>query len=135
MAVHGSGTVFQLGTAASPTVPADISTKGRSVSFPSSIETHEVTTFGATAKSYIPGLSDGTISFEGIWDSVIDGHLLGIERTEVAFVYGAEGSAAGKVKKSGNCILTGYETGSDVNDVTTFSASFQITGPVTRGVF
>jgi hypothetical protein len=40
---------------------------------------------------------------------------------------------SGESKYTGACILTNYSLSSPVGDVVTFSADFQVTGPVTRG--
>jgi hypothetical protein len=53
----------------------------------------------------------------------------------LSFEYGPEGSASGRIKYTGECICTSYEPGSPVGDVVTYSAEYQITGPVTRGTY
>ena len=60
--------------------------------------------------------------------------VLGQDAT-VSFEYGPEGSTSTRVKYSGECILTSYETSAGVGDVVSFTASFQISGAVTRGTW
>lgn len=133
---HGSLAVFQLGTSATPATPIAISTFLSSVSFPMEIETAEITTLGATAKSYLAGLEDSTISIEGKFHTTLDAHLNGIRRmANIAFVYGPIGSVASSPRYSGTCMMTSYETEGSVDDAAGFSAEFQVIGAVTRGVF
>jgi len=134
--VHGSVGVFQLGTAATPGTPTAISAFLTSVNAPFSVDTAETTTLGATAKSYLAGLEDSTISIEGKFHVTIDAHLNGIRRlANIAFVYGPAGSAVGSPRYSGTCMLTSYNPEGGVDDVASFSAEFQVTGAVLRGAF
>jgi predicted secreted protein len=134
--VYGSKAVFQLGTATAPGTPTDISAYITSVSFPLEVGTADVTTLGATAKSYMAGLENATISIEGKFDPALDAHLSGIRRmSNIAFVYGPAGSTANSPRYSGTCMLTSYEVETGVDDAATFSAEFQVIGLVTRGTF
>lgn len=132
---HGKGTVFKVDDAAGALT--DISAFLASVGFPRSAGTAGVTTFGDSDKEFIPGLKEGTISIEGKWDPTVDALLSGIlgNATTKTFEYGPDGSAVGKVKYTGECILTSYEDSSPVEDAAGFSAEFQITGAVTRTTF
>jgi hypothetical protein len=132
---HGKNTVFKLDD--SGATLRDISAYLTSVSFPRSQELAETTTFGATAKTFLAGFGDATISIEGNWDPTVDGYLAGIlgQAATVSFEYGPEGGTTGDIKFSGEAILTSYETSSGINDVTTFSAELQVSAGVTRGTF
>lgn len=134
--VHGSRAVFQLGTSGAPGTPTDISSMVSSVSLPFGVDAGEITSLGATAKSYLAGLEDATISIEGKFHSTLDAHLLGIRRlANISFVYGPAGSVAASPRYSGTCMLTGYSIETGVDDVASYSAEFQVIGAVTRGVF
>jgi hypothetical protein len=134
---HGKNASFKLDNNAGTLT--DISTYLDEVSLPRSIETAETTTFGVAsgAKTYVTGLNDSTISIGGKWDSVVDALLAGIVGRDdtVSFEYGPEGTAATRIKYTGEAILTSFEVGSPVGDIVTFSADLQISGPVTRGTF
>lgn len=134
---HGKSAVFKVGSAATPTTVVDISNTLDDVTFPRPVETGETTTFGNSAKTYVVGLTDGTISISGKFDATVDAQMAGILGfdTPVSFEYGPEGSTAGRVKYSGSAILTSYETASPVGDVVTISGEFQVTGAVTRGTW
>ena len=132
---HGKSTVFKVDNSGGTLT--DISNTLTDVSFPQTIETAETTSFGSSAKTYIVGLTDSTISASGNWDATVDAHLAGIagQSATVSFEYGPEGSTAGYVKYSGEAILTSYEKSGAVGDVVTYSAEFQVTGAVTRGTW
>lgn len=132
--VHGKGTAFTLDNTAGSVV--DISNTLTSVDFPETIETAETTAFGSSAKSYIVGLKDASISVSGIWDATTDGVVMGgAEPASRSFVYGPAGSGTGAVKYSGEAIVTSYSISNPVGDVVTFSLDLQVTGAVTRGTF
>lgn len=93
----------------------------------------EATTKGSNAKKYAPGLTDGSISVEGPWDTTVDGYLAGILNMERSFEYHPAGTGAGTPKYSGSVILKSYELEAPADELVTFSAEFQVTGGVTRG--
>lgn len=132
---HGKNTVFKVDNNAGTLT--NISTVLTDVSFPQSVETAETTVFGASAKSYIVGLTDATISVSGNFDNTVDIHLAAIvgKTDSVSFEYGPEGSTSGFAKYTGECFLTSYEKSGAVGDVVNFSAEFQVTGAVTLGTY
>jgi hypothetical protein len=130
---HGKSTNFSLDDTGGTS--RDISDVLVSVDFPEIVETAETTAFGATSKSYIVGLRDATISVSGLWDSTVDGYIIGTEPATRTFIFGPAGSTSGYVKYTGECILTNYSVSSPVGDVVTFSMDLQCTGGVTRTTF
>ena len=132
---HGKSTVFKVDNSSGTLT--DISNTLTDVSFPQTVETAETTSFGSSAKTYIVGLSDSTVSVSGNFDATVDAHLAGIlgQAATVSFEYGPEGSTAGQVKYTGEAILTSYEKSGAVGDVVTYSAELQVTGAVTRGTY
>ena len=130
---HGKSTNFSLDDTGGTS--RDISDVLVSVDFPEIVETAETTAFGSTSKSYIVGLRDATISVSGIWDSTVDGYIIGTEPATRTFIFGPAGSTSGYVKYTGECILTNYSVSSPVGDVVTFSLDLQCTGGVTRTTF
>ena len=115
----------------------DISNTLTDVSFPRSVDTAETSAFGDSAKTYIVGLSDATVSVSGNYDATVDAHLAGVlgQAATLSFEYGPEGSTSTFVKYTGECILTSYEKSGAIGDVVTYSAEFQVTGAVTRGTY
>lgn len=132
---HGKSTVFKIDDSGGTL--RDISNTLTDVSFPRSIDTAESSSFGDSAKQYVVGLSDATISVSGNFDATIDGYLAGTvgQAATLSFEYGPEGSTSGYVKFSGECILTSYEVSGAIGDVVTYSAEYQVTGSVTRGTW
>lgn len=135
--VHGKSAVFKLDDSGGTL--RDLSAYLDDLGFPRDIETAETTTFGVagSAKTYIVGLSDATISISGKFDATADGYLAGVvgNSATLSFEYGPAGSTGGNVKYSGECIMTSYEVSASVGDVVTASADFQVTGQITRGTW
>lgn len=132
--VHGKSTNFTLDDTSGSV--RDISNTLTSVDFPSNIDVAETTAFGSSAKSYIVGLEDATISCSGIWDSTVDGYITGgTEPASRSFVYGPAGSTVGNVKYTGEAIVTSYSISNPVGDVVTYSLDLQVTGVVTRTTY
>lgn len=135
--VHGKAAAFKLDDSGGTL--RDLSTYINDIGFPRSIETAETTTFQASgsAKTYITGLTDATISISGLFDSTADGYLSGVlgQAATITFEYGPAGSGVGSIKYTGECIMTGYEVSASVGDSVQASADFQVTGAVTRTTF
>lgn len=132
---HGKSTTFKIDDSGGTL--RDISNTLTDVSFPQSVDTAETSSFGDSAKTYIVGLTDGTLSVSGNFDATVDGYIAGTIgfATPLEFEYGPEGSTSGYVKYSGTAILTSYEKSGAIGDVVTYSAEYQITGAVTRGTW
>tara|TARA_R110002012_G_scaffold46324_3_gene122519 strand:- start:1338 stop:1748 length:411 start_codon:yes stop_codon:yes gene_type:complete len=130
--VHGKSSVFKLDNASGSLT--DISTYVNSVDFPETADVAETTTLGSSSKSYIVGLKDATLSISGLWDATIDGILGAVvgQTASLSFEYSPEGTSSGKVKYTGECIVTSYSQSSPVGDVVGFSADMQVSGNVTR---
>jgi predicted secreted protein len=138
--LHGKSASFQIANSADALT--NISAYCDTISLKRSFDTAETTTFGSTgsAKTYIMGLTDATISvsgkFDGASSSTVDGVLAGILglSTSKAFEYKASSAATSATNPAytGSCFLTSYEVSAPVGDVVTFSAEFHVTGAVTR---
>ena len=132
---HGKATVFKLDNASASLT--DISNTLTDVTFPQKVDTAETTAFGASAKSYIVGLTDGTLSLSGTFDATVDalfGGVVGLA-TALNWNYGPEGSTTGYVKYSGLGYVTSYQKSGTVGDVVKYTAEIQITGAVTRATW
>ncbi len=119
----------------------DISIYCDSVTFERSNDVLDTTTFGSVAHTFVTGLTNGTITVAGLWDKTAStgsytvlAPLVGT-LTSSAFVWGPEGTTAGKVKYTGSCVLDTYTESDPVADLIKFTAKFQITGAVTAGVY
>ena len=127
---HGKGASFQFGG-------TNFSSGIEEVSFPRSVDTAEVTTYGDNDRNYIAGLRSGSISVSGIfassYEAIIAPFLGG--STALTFIFGPTSTASGRRKESGSCILTGYEVGAPVGDKVSMKIDLMITGAVTSGTF
>lgn len=132
---HGKSTVFKVDNSGGTLT--DISNSLTDVSFPQSVDTAETSAFGSSAKTYVVGLTDATISISGMFDATVDAHLNGIlgQAATVSFEYGPEGSTSPNVKYTGEAILTSYEKSGSIGDMVSYSAEFQVSGAVTRGTY
>lgn len=129
---HGKDSTFSIDA-------VELTTYLDSISMPESVDVAETSTMGQEAKTYIEGMSGGTISISGRWDETAttgpDAVLAGLKGAGAnAFEYGPAGDTAGAVIYTGQAILTGYSRTSPIGDVVAFTADFQITGAVTRGI-
>lgn len=99
----------------------------------------DVTALGDTGEKSIPTIETTSFSFDGFWDStattgphaVLNG--LRTATATATFEYSPEGTAAGKVKISGECWLTSYVVDASVKERITYSAQFKVDGVVTVG--
>lgn len=109
----------------------NLSTYFNDISISRSIETAETTAFGASAKAYIVGLIDGTLSLSGMFDgsaNAIDAEMtdvLGVNAGAVisASVSGVTTIGTRMISTTGK--LTSYEVTAPVGDVVSANAEFQ----------
>ena len=130
---HGKDSVFKLDNASGSLT--DISSFVNNVDFPETADVSETTTLGADNKTYIARLKDATISLAGLWDATADaifGAVVGQSAT-LSYEYSPEGTASGKIKYTGEAILTSYAISSPVGEAVGYSADLQVSGAVTRG--
>lgn len=109
----------------------DLSSYFNDASISRSVETAETTSFGATAKSYIVGLADGTISLSGMFDgsaNAIDAEItdvLGDNAGSVISISPSGSTAIGTRILSATGKLTSYDVSAPVGDVVAANAEFQ----------
>ena len=131
--VHGKDSVFKLDNASGSLT--DISAFVNNVDFPETADVAETSVLGASNKTYLVGLKDATIGLTGFFDATADaifGAVIGQSAT-LSFEYSPEVTASGKIKYTGECILTNYALSSPVGDVVAYSGDLQVSGAVTRG--
>ena len=103
------------------------------------VETAETTVFGNSAKTYIVGLKDGTVSASGMFDgaaNAVDEVLAGTvgSDTLAPVTVGYEGLALGKRVSLLMAKTTSYEVSSPVGDVVSVSYDAQSDGGIDQGV-
>jgi len=117
----------------------DFSTYFNSVSASTSIDTAETSAFGTSAKSYVVGHRDGTVSLSGMFESTASvgtdqyfASALG-SATKIKLIVAPEGHSNG----AGAILLqaddTSYEVSSAIADIVQASAEFQSTDAVEHG--
>lgn len=131
--VHGKGTSVMLNA-------FDVSAFLNSADQTITVETAETTTFGSSAKSYITGLRDGTVSVGGFYDgsaSAVDEVLssaIGSSSDSVLSV-ADEGMTVGGRALVAQAIDTSYQITGAVGDAVTVSAEFQVEGSDGSGAY
>jgi hypothetical protein len=120
--VHGKGTGVLLDE-------FDLSAYFNSVDVSRSTDTAETTSFGSTSKSYLVGLSDGTLSLSGMFAQDTDGSdeelsaILGAATTPVVTV-NLDSGTIGKRAVLAKAHQTSYSMSSPVGDIVTVTADF-----------
>lgn len=113
----------------------DLSSYSNSIEFSRSADSHDVTTFGNDAHVYAGGLTDGTVTIEGIYDDTAgSGPAAVIEPLigkSVTLVYRPEGTGSGKPEHSVEVVVTDFTTSAPVADMVTWSVECQMSGSVT----
>jgi hypothetical protein len=129
--VHGKNTVVLFNA-------TNMSGFLKEASTSNSVETADVTAFGASAKAYIVGLKDGTVSLTGMFDGtagatdpIFQAALGG--STGVLSVF-PSGSSIGSRGITAAFHETSYNLSSPVGDVVSASAEVQATGGVDGAV-
>jgi hypothetical protein len=137
MATVGLLIDWQIGSNGSATTEVDRSSYVKTIDFKRVQDILDTTPFGVTARTYAVGLMDGEFSVEYFWDTTIDTHmqaLLGYT-TAVEWIFGPDGTTAGKAKFTGTAFLKDISLPSTVGEVKTFTCTFQCTGAITRTTY
>lgn len=139
--VHGKSAQFKLDNGASTPVLTDISAYISDISFPRGLDTPETTTFGQSAKTYITGLADSTISISGKFDSTLDSNIQTaisnlqsgtISVLNFEYKNNSASPSATNPRWTGTCIIKSYDIKAAVADTVNFGLELQVTGAVTR---
>lgn len=131
--IHGKGTIVLCNE-------FDLSAYFNEASASRSVETAETTTFGSSAKTYITGLQDGTLSLNGLFEGSADAtdeeltDVLGDNAGMTITVAPAGSLAVGSRVMSLTGKLTSYEISSPVGDVVSASSEFQADEGIGSGV-
>lgn len=128
----------QFGSNGTPTTEVDVSTKVKTFSFPREQDMLDVTAFGTSGfRSFAVGLQSATFPAEFYWDTTIDTHLSGLMgyTTAVEFIYGPDGTTSGRPKYTGTMFLQNMDSSATVGEIKLISATFQISGVITRTTY
>jgi hypothetical protein len=128
--VHGQFTKIQVAT-------KDISPYCKTSSYEGTADFHETTGYSPTggAKTKSGGLLDGKFTMGGVYDNTVSvgprNALKALLGTTVAVVRNLEGTGTGKPNDAFAGVLTKYVETNPNDDMITWSAEIEISGPVT----
>ena len=124
---HGKATVVTVAT-------KDISAYTKNSAFERSAKTHDTTGYGVDDELYAGGLRSGKFTCSGWYDTTAvtgtRGALLGKEGTALAIVRKVEGTGTGRPQDTFTAVLEKYTETDPHDDIVTWAAEFQISGPV-----
>lgn len=125
--IHGRLTVVKVAT-------VDLSAYTKTSTLELTADVHETTGYGATAHTKQGGLTDGTFTMSGTYDSTaVTGPRAKLEPlvgATSAILRQPEGTGTTKPQDSFSGILSKYTETDPVDDMVTWAATFEISGPV-----
>ncbi len=125
--VHSKLTVWKIGS-------NDISQYCNSSNLKQSADSHDTTTYGMNSHRYDGGLSDGTVSLGGFYDSTAStgprAVFTAAKGTVVEVTHQPEGTGSGKPQDVFDALVTDYTEDKPTADYVTRSAELQISGDV-----
>lgn len=125
--VHGKTTKLTVAT-------KDISPYTKTSSLEVSSDVHDTTGYGSLAHTKQGGLLDGKFTCSGTYDNTVStgprNALLSGVGSALAVIRNVEGTGTGKPNDAFTAILTKYTETNPVDDMVTWAAEFDISGPV-----
>lgn len=115
---------------------ADITDFVDTLTFTESADSLDITTFGNNGHRKRGGLTDGSITIGGVYDTTSAGPHDDIEPligTVVTFDWRPEGTGSGLPTVTGSVLVQNYVETSAVADIVRWTASLEIDGDVTAG--
>lgn len=128
--VHGKGATLTINSGA-------MTGFANEASLSRSVDTAETTVFGLSAKTFLPGLADGTFSGSGFYDKTSTTGSMAIMEAvysggaAVTCQYRPAGGGSGEYSYAFSAILTSWDITSSLGDAVGVSFSMQVTGAVT----
>jgi hypothetical protein len=138
---HGKSAQFSLDNGAATPVLTDISSYIQDVGFNRQLDMGEVTAIGNSAKAFITGLQDASISISGKFDATMDANIqtaiTNLQNGTISslnWTYKANSSATSSTNPaySGVALIKTYDVKTAVGDVVSFSLELQVSGAITR---
>jgi hypothetical protein len=125
---HGKNTIITV-------VTKDISPYTKNSQIERAAATHNTTGYGVDDELYAGGLRNSKFTCSGVYDntvlvgpSIVMGGVVG---STLAIIRKVEGTGTGKPQQAFNAVLEKFVESNPHDDMVTWSADFQITGPVT----
>ena len=104
-----------------------------SVTFTKSVDSLDITTFGNNGHRKRGGLTDGSLSIGGVYDTTANGphdvlQSLVAPGVPVAFTWRPEGTGSGLAQYAGNVLVQNYVESAPVADIVRWTAALEIDG-------
>lgn len=96
---------------------------------------HDVTTFGETARRFIPGLRNRTITINVFTDKDMESHLDSVLGMRVSVEIGPYGDDSGESQITGEVYVQNWSGGTPVDGVDTSNVQLQFDGDATLGSY
>jgi predicted secreted protein len=125
----GTAATFKVDNAAG--VLTAITTESKDVKMTRGVDTVDTTTLGDSSKEFLATLKGAQFQANGVWDATIDALLDGAQTSGTTRSFEYTPVVAGPVY-TGECICTSYEISTAHDGAVMWSATFTVTGPVTR---
>lgn len=112
----------------------DISEYVDTVTFTTSADSLDVTTYGNNGHRKRGGLTAGSIAIGGVYDTTSNGPrdvIKPLKGTVVTFDWRPEGTGTGLPKSTGNVLVQNYVESAPVADIVRWTAALEIDGDVT----
>lgn len=112
----------------------DISPYLDTVTFTDAVDSLDVTTFGSGGHRKRGGLTDGSISIGGVYDTTATGPrdvIKPLKGTVVTFDWRPEGTGVGLPASTGSVLVQNYVESSPVADIVRWTASLEVDGGIT----
>jgi hypothetical protein len=128
---HGRLAVLKVAT-------LDISLSCKTSALEESADVHDTSGYGVTNRTKVGGLIDGKFTASGTYDvGTVTGTALALEGQRgnlLALVLQATGAGTGKPQDVFSGVLSKFTKSVPVDDLVTWAAEFEISGPIVRTV-
>jgi hypothetical protein len=128
---HGKKTVLTIAT-------KDISPFTKNSQLERAATTHNTTGYGVDDELYAGGIRNNKFTCSGVYDNTVSVGpslvLKGVVGSILAIVRKVEGTGTGLPQSAFNAVLEKFVETSPHDDIVSWSADFQISGPVTESV-
>lgn len=131
---HGKNTVIRLVTATTPVSGTDVSRHCNTSEFNPTADVHDNTAYGADGHEKQGGLTDGTFTMGGHFDTSMTTGMRAVLNGNVGDTITVtrrpEGTGSGKVQDVFSGVLSSYTESAPVADLVTWAAEVEISGTV-----
>lgn len=130
---HGKSTVLFFSTAGSTTGAIRMSSGFQDSGLDRSVDTAEITAYGASDKSFLAGLREAKSAWKGNFSSTHEKKFTAMlgNSTGGYVIYAPESTTSGRRKFRGGVIIDSLKIGSPIGDKDSLEVSFQWTGAIT----